>query len=66
MIISDILKDSHPPPFMQPTTLNPNTHCTTCGELLSPYGHCWQHQYPPMDPTPITLIKLTHMNGLSC
>jgi hypothetical protein len=33
-----------------PTTPNPETHCTTCGEPLSTYGHCWQHHYPPMDP----------------
>jgi hypothetical protein len=29
---------------------NPDTHCTTCGEPLSLFGHCWQHDYPPMDP----------------
>jgi hypothetical protein len=33
-----------------PTNPNPDTHCTTCGEILSVYGHCWQHDYPPMDP----------------
>ncbi|MBJ6145722.1 hypothetical protein [Hymenobacter sp. BT559] len=35
---------------MQPTTLNPETHCLDCGEVLSEYGHCWQHHWPPMDP----------------
>ena len=33
-----------------PTSPNPETHCTSCGELLSIYGHCWQHDWPPMDP----------------
>jgi hypothetical protein len=33
-----------------PTTPNPDTHCTTCGEPLSEFDHCWQHHYPPMDP----------------
>lgn len=35
--------------LMQPT-LNPDTHCTSCGEPLSEYDHCWQCHYPPMDP----------------
>jgi hypothetical protein len=30
--------------------LNPDTHCQACGEPLSLYGHCWQHDWPPMDP----------------
>jgi hypothetical protein len=29
---------------------NPDTHCITCGEPLSIFYHCWQHDYPPMDP----------------
>jgi len=33
-----------------PQPLNPDTHCTACGEPLSVFGHCWQHDYPPMDP----------------
>ena len=33
-----------------PTSPNPETRCPDCGELLSLYGHCWQHHYPPMDP----------------
>jgi hypothetical protein len=34
----------------QQATPNPDTHCLSCGEVLSIYGHCWQHEYPPMDP----------------
>jgi hypothetical protein len=33
-----------------PTIPNPDTYCTSCGEVLSIYGHCWKCQYPPMDP----------------
>jgi hypothetical protein len=29
---------------------NPDTHCTSCGEVLSEYHHCWQCYWPPMDP----------------
>jgi hypothetical protein len=60
MIISDILKDSYHPPFMEPTTPNPGTHCTSCGEVLSIYGHCWQCEYPPMDPKQDAKPQLIH------
>jgi hypothetical protein len=30
--------------------LNPDTHCTSCGEVLSIYHHCWRCHWPPMDP----------------
>ena len=32
-----------------PTQPNPETHCTSCGEVLSIYHHCWRCHYPPMD-----------------
>ena len=35
---------------MPQTTPNPETHCQACGEPLSIYSHCWQCEYPPMDP----------------
>jgi hypothetical protein len=33
-----------------PAQPNPDTHCTSCGEVLSEYHHCWQCHWPPMDP----------------
>jgi hypothetical protein len=37
----------------------PDTHCTTCGELLSLFGHCRQHDYPPMDPKQDAITQTT-------
>jgi hypothetical protein len=44
---------------MPTTTPNPETHCTTCGEPLSLFGHCWQHDYPPMDPAQDAITQTT-------
>jgi hypothetical protein len=42
-----------------PTNPNPETHCQTCHEPLSEFGHCWQHDYPPMDPKQDASITAT-------
>jgi hypothetical protein len=44
---------------MPTTTPNPETHCTTCGEPLSLFGHCWQHDYPPMEPAQDAITQTT-------
>jgi hypothetical protein len=31
--------------------MNPDTHCPTCGEPLSEFGHCWQHPTQAAAPT---------------
>jgi hypothetical protein len=44
---------------MTQTTPNPDTHCTSCGEVLSIYSHCWKCQYPPMDPAQDAITQTT-------
>lgn len=47
-----------------PQPVNPDTHCPSCGEVLSAYGHCWQHHYPPMDPSQdsVRVPSLAHLS----
>jgi hypothetical protein len=42
-----------------PTQPNPDTHCTSCGEVLSLYHHCWSCDYPPMDPAQDAITQTT-------
>jgi hypothetical protein len=40
-------------------TPNPDTHCTSCGEVLSIYRHCWRCHWPPMDSAQDAVTKTT-------
>jgi hypothetical protein len=33
---------------LMPTVSNPDTHCTSCGEVLSIYSHYWKCHWSPM------------------
>lgn len=48
--------------------LNPDTHCTRCGEVLSEYHHCWQCHWPPMDPAKdkAPASSISAYNSLKC
>jgi hypothetical protein len=41
------------------TTPNPETHCTSCGEVLSIFYHCWRCHWPPMDPAQDAIPQTT-------
>jgi hypothetical protein len=46
-------------PLLQHATPNPDTHCTSCGEVLSIYSHCWKCHWPPMDPKQDAITQTT-------